>query len=262
MTELYMKDSDKYRIGKVYISATNIENIVKKVSEYIQKGITGYICVSNMRTIVVAYQVKNFMQVMKSSLMNIPDGTPLVWCARMWGIKAAQRTCGPDVFTALLEQKGEEYRHFFLGDTNETLNALKEKCMKEYDATVVGMYSPPFKPIEEYDIASIAKMINDSGATIVWVSLRAPKQDYLAAMLEPHLNGKIIIGVGAAFRFLLGEYKPPKGFLQKIGLAGLLCLRNTNFFKELWWYIKHACFLFFFLLQIVFWRILGKKCYD
>lgn len=250
----------KYRIGKVYISATNIEGIVKKVSEYIHKGITGYICVSNMRTTVVAYQVKEYAQVMKSSLMNIPDGTPLVWCARLWGIKDAQRTCGPDVFSAILEQKGEEYRHFFLGDTNETLNALRNKCVRDYGTNVVGVYSPPFLPVEKYDIASMAKMINESGATIVWLSLRAPKQDYLAAKLEPHLNGKVIIGVGAAFRFLLGEYKAPKGFLQKIGLAGLLCLRNTNFFKELWWYIKHACFLFLFLMQIVVWRIMGKKC--
>lgn len=250
----------KYRIGKVYISATNIDEIVKIVSENIYQGITDYICVSNMRTTVVAYQMKEYMQVMKNSLMNIPDGTPLVWCARMWGIKNAQRTCGPDVFTALLEQKGEEYRHFFLGDTDETLNALKEKCINEYGITVSGVYSPPFKPLEEYDIPSLAKMINDSGATIVWLSLRAPKQDYLAAMLKPHLNGKVIIGVGAAFRFLLGEYKPPKGFLQKIGLAGLLCLRNTNFFKELWWYIKHACFLLLFLFQIVGWRMMGKKC--
>ena len=252
----------KYRIGKVYISATNIDEVINKILEYIHQGITGYICVSNMRTTVVAYQVKKYMQVMKNSLMNIPDGTPLVWCARMWGIKDAQRTCGPDVFATMLKQKGKEYRHFFLGDTDETLNALKEKCINEYGITVSGVYSPPFKPLEEYDIAALAKMINDSGATIVWLSLRAPKQDYLAAMLEPHLNGKVIIGVGAAFRFLLGEYKSPKGFLQKIGLAGLLCLRNTSFFKELWWYLKHACFLLFFLLQILSWRVIGKKCDD
>ena len=83
--------------------------------------------------------------------------------------------------------------------------------------------------------------------------------------LENHkgkINAKLCMVAGSILPLIMRDNVHVPGWLKKIGLAGLLCLRNTNFFKELWWYIKHACFLFFFLLQIVFWRILGKKCYD
>ena len=163
----------------------------------------------------------------------------------------------------MLEDKDPELKHFFLGDTDETLAKLKAKCEKDYGTQVMGMYSPPFAPLEEYDLEGLAKMINESGANIVWTSLRAPKQDYLAAILAPYLNdGIVMVGVGAAFRFILGEYKAPEGFLQKIGLAGLGAIRNTTVWTEIKWYIKHSIYLSYFLCSIICKRIIGRKYWE
>ena len=120
-------------------------------------------------------------------------------------------------------------KHFFLGDTEETLAALTKKATQEFGADVVGSYSPPFAPLEDYDFKAIVKMIHDSGANIVWTALRAPKQDFLNAMLVPYLNdGIVCLGVGAAFRSVIGELRQPDGFLQKIGLAGLVIMINLQ----------------------------------
>ena len=66
----------------------------------------------------------------------------------------------------MLKLKGKGLKHFFLGDTEETLAALTKKATEEFGAEVVGSYSPPFAPLEEYDFEAIAKMIHDSGANI------------------------------------------------------------------------------------------------
>ncbi|MBQ8422422.1 MAG: WecB/TagA/CpsF family glycosyltransferase [Bacteroidales bacterium] len=259
----YNPKFDFYRVGKAPVLVTSQEDAANRVKELIRKGEKGYICISTMRTVVVANKEPKYLEVMENSLFNTPDGTPLVWCGRAWGIKQAERACGPHLFDDLLEDKDSSLKHFLLGDTEETEKKLKEKCEKEYGTQIVGMYSPPFAPLEEYDIQGIAKMINDSGANIVWTSLRAPKQDYLNAMLAPYVNdGVVLIGVGAAFRYKIGELKSPDGPLQKIGLAGLLFTRKGSIpMKEFKWYMKHSFYLLKYLIGILGKRIIGKKYY-
>lgn len=259
----YNPEFDYYRVGKAPIYVTNQEDAANRVKELISKNKKGYICISTMRTVVIANNEPKYLDVMENSLFNTPDGTPLVWCGRAWGIKQVQRACGPHLFDDLLKVKDPSLKHFLLGDTEETEMKLKEKCERDYGTQIVGMYSPPFAPVEEYDILGIAKMINDSGANIVWTSLRAPKQDYLNAMLTPYVNdGIVLIGVGAAFRYKIGELRSPDGVLQKVGLAGLLLRRKgVTPIKEFKWYIKHSFYLNKYLIEIFFKRLVGKPYY-
>lgn len=260
----YNPKYDFYRVGKAPILVTSQAEAAKRVKDLVRKGEKGYICISTMRTVVIANKEPKYLEVMEKSLFNTPDGTPLVWCGRAWGIKQAERACGPHLFDDLLEDKDPSLKHFLLGDTEETEMKLKEKCEREYGTQIVGMYSPPFAPLEEYDIQGIARMINESGANIVWTSLRAPKQDYLNAMLAPFVNdGVVLIGVGAAFRYKIGELKSPDGLLQKIGLAGLLFTRKgTKPINELKWYMKHVLYLIKYFFIIKWRRLIGKKYWE
>lgn len=261
---MHKSEQDFYRIGRARISITNEEKAIESIKKCIHSNLKGYVCVSNMRTVVIANKDDAYQKVMENSLMNTPDGTPLIWCARWWGLKEVQRTCGPHIFPSVLNDKDPLLKHFFLGDTEETLLALSKKATEEYGATVVGTYSPPFKPIEEYDTEGMAKMINDSGATIVWTSLRAPKQDILSAMLQPYLNdGIIMVGVGAAFRSVIGGLRQPDGILQKMGLAGLLFKRkDSSWWDEIKWYISHATYLAGYFITIKWRKLRGVKCYE
>lgn len=255
---------DYFRIGRVRISITNEDKAIEDIKNLIHNKQGGYICISTLRTVVIANKDDDYQSVMENSLMNTPDGTPLVWCGHWWGLKQVQRACGPHIFPRMLKEKDKELKHFFLGDTDETLAALTKKATEEFGAHVVGSYSPPFAPLEEYDIESIAEMINASGANVVWTSLKAPKQDFLNAKLVPYLNkGVVCIGVGAAFRSVLGKLKQPDGFLQKIGLAGLKFRRkNTSWWYLCKWYLKHLIHLIKYFFVIKRQRVLGKNYYD
>lgn len=260
-----MKESkDFFRIGRVRISVTDEERAIQTIKDAIHQGVKGYVCISTLRTVPIANRDDSYQEVMENSLMNTPDGTPLVWCGHWWGLKQVQRACGPHIFPRLLKDKDPELKHFFLGDTDDTLAALTKKATEEFGAQVVGSYSPPFAPLEEYDMEGIAKMINESGATIVWTSLRAPKQDYLDAMLTPYLNdGIVCVGVGAAFRATIGGIKAPDGFLQKIGLAGLLFKRNNvSRFQQFGWYLEHVSYLVKYWFVIRWRKLIGKKYYE
>ena len=231
-------NQERYRIGKVYISATNPEEAEGKITNAALNGVNGYICVSNVRTVYMANHDKDYCELMNNAFMCTPDGMPLTWMARLWGRKDVKRTDGPDLFVSMLTKPESGVKHFLLGDTDETLAAVNEKYPM---ANIVGTYSPPFLPLEEYDLQSIADMINESGANVVWLSLRSPKQDYLAQRLQPLLHGKLCIGVGAAFRFALGEYKHPNKTVQKLGLTGFFWRKIG--IKEMWLYCKYIAFI-------------------
>lgn len=253
-----MNSLHKYRIGKVYISRTTPERTVAEIKKAIDEGRNEYICVSNVRTVAYANKKanKDYRDLMNNAFMCTPDGMPLVWMARLWGLKDVQRTVGPDLFTAMLNDKESGIKHFLLGDTEETLAQMKEKYAAN-GTKIVGSYSPPFCELDEFDYNGIAKMINESNADIVWLSLRAPKQDFFAVRLLPLLNKKICIGVGAAFRFSLGQIKHPPKIIKKLGLTGLFWRKID--FKMIKWLIINSFMLCYWAVDILLSRIHNKK---
>ena len=252
---------EKYRIDKVYISRTTPQKTIEEIKKAIKNESNEYICVSNVRTVAYANKKagKEYRDLMNKALMCTPDGMPLVWMARLWGLKDVQRTVGPDLFVTMLSDKVSGIKHFLLGDTDETLAQMKKKYATNA-ANIVGTYSPPFCELDEFDYIGIAKLINDSGANIVWLSLRAPKQDFFAVRLLPLLDKKICIGVGAAFRFSLGEIKHPPKFFRKLGLTGIFWRKMD--LAKIRWYFYHFILLCKWGIGIIFSRMCCKKYYE
>ena len=227
-----------YFIGKVKVNITNINHCIENIISE-KENTPKYICVGNVKTAVLGNKDEKYRYVINNAFMNLPDGMPLVWAGRFAGAKEIQRTSGPDLFCELLKEK-YKMTHFLLGDTEDTLNSLVHKIQNDYPQTIIaGYYSPPFNPIEKLDIQHIAKIISSSNADIIWVALGAPKQDYLSAELVKYCKKGIFIGVGAAFRFSLGEYNHPPRILQQLGLEGVYWRFFKNPIKEFVWYSKH-----------------------
>lgn len=255
-------DKNRYRIGKTFISITSQKDAQARIAQAVKEGKNAYICVSDPRTVDLATSDEKYREVMANSMLNTPDGQPTLWAARLWGLKNVERTMGPILFQQMIENPGSGLKHFLLGDTDETLKAIVEKA-SEKNALIVGTYSPPFCKLEEYDYKGMAKMINESGADIVWTAMRAPKQDYLNVNLLPYIDKKICIGVGAAFRFYLGEYKMAPPLIRKLGLMGIYWgTKGRSWPAFLKGYAKNNLPFLWHIAKIPFWRLIGRKYYD
>ena len=240
-----------FLIEKVPVSKTTPEHARKSVLELVQQKKGGYITIGNMRTTVIANHDPAYLDVVKNAQMNWPDGMPLVWCARAWGLKDVQRTVGPDAFVSLLSDSKNGLKHFLIGDTEETLSALINKYKTEFNTCFAGYISPPFVDWPDFDYEGIAEQVKKSGANIVWVSMRAPKQDFFNKRLSGLLPGVLCIGVGAGFRFALGKYKQPPALWKKMGLTGFFWMREGILYN-VFWYIKHLFYLLSFLIRITY----------
>lgn len=254
------EDTSKFRVGKVFISRITPAKAVEKIDEAIHEGRKEYICISTARTVNTANKDAAYREVMTNSMLNTTDGMPLVWAARLWGLKDVERTMGPALFNTMLSS-GKPYKHFLIGDTNDTLDAVTKRYSDEFGAQIVGTVSPPFCSVEEFDYEGYAQQINDSDADIVWVSMTAPKQDFFSAKILPLLkDGIVCIGVGAAFRYNLKTYKEPSKLVQKLGLTSFLLRGASLKTLKKWFSIGFGitpC-----LIEIVFRRIKGKKYYE
>lgn len=214
----------RFPIGRLQVSRTNLANVIERIAETIKQGQIGYICVSNAR---VAYQANHdpgYCAIQNNSLLTVPDGKPLVWIAHNKGYKDVGQVTGNELFHALMnESEKHGYSHYFYGSTPSTIDKMKERVADEYPAArILGAVSPPFQPIEAYDIDKLAREINRVAPTFFWVGLGAPKQERLMALLQPRLTHTICIGVGLVFEYYAGTVKRAPKWARKVGLEWLV----------------------------------------
>jgi len=250
----------RYYIGKVGISAVTMDDAIRLLENQARLGTSTYVCVANIRVVVICQKDEELCRIQNNSFLTLPDGMPLVWFARLEGIDYVERVTGPDIMTEVLQLSDSKgYTHYLLGDTEETLAKIKTVVRDRFRGVkIVGALSTPFRPLIETDISSIADEINQLRPTFVWIALGAPKQERVMAKLFPRVDGSILIGVGAAFRFLLGEYKHPPKLFQLCGLEGVFWRFRKNPLREAWWYCRHIPWVGYFLLLALCMRI-GKK---
>lgn len=252
-------DKTKYRIHKTFISRTNPDDAIAHITEAALNGNGGYICVSNMRTVRYAGEDATYRQLMKESYMNWPDGMPLSWCGKLWGLKDVRCTRGPDIFRQMMERGDKRLKHFLLGDTQEVLDQIVERYGKS--ANIVGVFSPPFAPLEEYDLDAMARMIQESGANVVWTAMTAPKQDFFDQLMAKRLPSVLFIGVGRAFRISVGIVKDAPEWAQKSGLGGLFISKKKPL-QRVWSDFRRSFILAGYCIRILFLRLIEKKYYE
>ena len=208
-------------LGVEYTTAGRTE-AASYVLDHIKELKGSYICFSNVHTTVMACDDDGYREILNSSAFTFPDGNPIASKIAASGYPEAERVAGPDfmeeVFRLSMES-GE--KHFFYGSTEKTLNCLKEQLKERFPwMNIAGMYSPPFRELTEEEDEVVIKMINDSGADLVWIGLGAPKQEKWMAAHKDRINA-VMLGVGAGFDFHAGTVDRAPKLIQGIGLEWL-----------------------------------------
>lgn len=248
---------DRFRIGKIHVSATNPADADKKITEAAISKNGGYICVSNLRMVKYAGSHPEYAELMEHSFMNLPDGTPLTWLGKLWGLKGIAVTNGPATFQRLLKNGNKELKHYLLGDTQEVVDAILEKYTKEYGTNFGGGSTLPFADVKDFDYEGISKQVRESGANVVWTAMRAPKQDEFNERLAKFLPSAVMIGVGRGFRIAIGEVKMAPKWAQKMGIGGFFISR-VGFWTNVKWYISSIFSIIGYSIDILISRLQGE----
>lgn len=178
----------------------------------------GYICAVDTNIVSIANRNPNYLSIINNSILNICDGGTIASFGSKIYNQKLERYTGPDL---LLDFISRGYRQAFLGNTSENLTLLKNKMQENGINLDSCLFHPlPFKTVDEFDYKGIADKINQNSIDIVWISLGAPKQEIFASKLLPYINGSILIAVGAAFNFYIGQgvYHRAPNWMQQINI--------------------------------------------
>lgn len=217
----------------VNIAVTNMQEAVDTIVTQIEELRGEFICLSNVHTTVMANSNAEYRKIQNSAFLALPDGSPLSLVQRLRGYKAAEQVPGPDIMPELWKATSNtNISHYFYGSTPETIEKLGKKIKEQYPNTkITGMESPPFRALTSEEDEETIRRINESGASIVWVGLGAPKQEQWMYEHRGKINA-VMLGVGAGFDFHAGTVKRAPEWMRKHYLEWLYRLIQDP--KRLW----------------------------
>lgn len=185
-----------------------------------RNGVAVHFC--NAYHVALAHSDATLAATLDAGDLVFCDGVPVKWAGtRAYPTLAGDwdRVYGPDVMRGVLAAStASGPRHYLLGSTPQTLAALHEAISREYpQVQIVGTDSPPFHAPTNAELHERDERIRASGATIVWVGLGTPKQDYEAQRIAASLP-VVAVAIGAAFDFLAGTKAQAPLWVQRSGL--------------------------------------------
>lgn len=230
----------KQSILGVGISATCYEQVTDICEAWVEErrlgagGPAHFVTLTDGNGIVTGFFEKRFRDTVNSSDISTPDGMPVVWAMRSFGVAGQTRVYGPDLMLCLCERAAEAgHRIFLYGARPDTLEALSRNLRGKFPGLrVCGMISPPFRPVTPEEDAEHVRQILDSAADIVFVGLGTPKQEAWMLAHRDKLPGLVLLSVGAAFDFHAGRIEQAPVWMRRSGLEWFF--RLTREPRRLW----------------------------
>jgi N-acetylglucosaminyldiphosphoundecaprenol N-acetyl-beta-D-mannosaminyltransferase len=221
----------------VKVNNIDYKNVLRTVTRTLTNKQRGYICLTDVSNLIVAAKKQELRTAINESLLSLADGTPLVWFAWMAGCKEIERISGASLLQGLLRDLAD-CRHFLLGDTEHTIARVICEAKKINHKIEITGHSPPFKEFDAEDNQCMLQKIREANPDIIWVCFGGGKQETWMREHYAALDKGIMIGVGAAFKFFIGEIVTPPQIFQKMGLQWLFRLTHefiknptSSFFK-------------------------------
>ncbi len=205
----------------VKITVGSIDSFLNEIGNKMEVDEASYICVSNVHTTIMASEEDHYKEINNKSFMSITDGMPLVYISKKFrGKRDIERLTGPDLMLKIFkDERFKNSRHYFYGSSEQTLKDMINNLENKYkNLNIVGSFSPPYRPLTEFEREEIIDTINSKSPDFIWVGLGAPKQENWMSEFRPNLKRGILVGVGAAFDYHAQNIKRAPLIIQRLGL--------------------------------------------
>ena len=209
------------RVLGTRVHMVEIPGVVEAMDRWIIEEHDNYhhIVNSGMHGIMEAHKDPNLKSIMNTAELFAPDGILMVLVARIRGFAITKKNTGPQLlweFGRVANKK--RYSYYLYGDTEQTLRTLETTLKDTFpDLQVVGLHSPPFRPLTPDEDAAVVSSINQAAPDVLWVGLGMPQQEIWIANHREKLNVTVVVGAGAAFKLLSGEVKRAPSWLRNAG---------------------------------------------
>ena len=173
------------------------------------------------------------------SAMSVPDGMPLVWAAKMMGVKQPGRVAGSTMFDRIWRspEPGDEAVkvYFFGGQDGVAAKACEALNADKQGAVCVGFDSPGFGTVEEMSEERFLAPIRDSGAELLVVSIGVAKGQAWILRNRRLLQVPAIAYLGAVVNFVAGTVRRAPVWMRRVGLEWLWRVKEEPSLWRRYW---------------------------
>lgn len=209
--------------GMDYFSKADTLKPLLKLSSGLSTALPAMTTAMGVAGIVESRRKQHLQRILNESVLNTPDGMPLVWLGKLYGQRGIERVYGPDLLRdacAYGEDKG--WRHYFWGAAPGIVDKLKEVLEEKHPKIEIsGICCPPFRPLTQEEEDALVEEVNGSNTDIFWIGISTPKQLYFMDQIRHRLTCKIICPVGYAFDVNAGVEKDAPDWIKYAGLQWL-----------------------------------------
>jgi N-acetylglucosaminyldiphosphoundecaprenol N-acetyl-beta-D-mannosaminyltransferase len=226
-------------IGVHALDLSQASDLIISAARQKQKG---YVCVTGVHGVMEARRDPAFRNILHDAFLVTPDGMPTVWLGRRQGHARMGRVYGPDLMREVCARSTTSgLRHFLYGGNPGVADALAANLQRWYPQIVVaGTFTPPFRPLEPSELATLKHKMEAAKPDIVWIGLSTPKQEKFMAAHIGVLPCEVMVGVGAAFDIHTGRVNDAPAWIKKAGMqwAHRLYQEPERLWKR---YLKNNC---------------------
>jgi N-acetylglucosaminyldiphosphoundecaprenol N-acetyl-beta-D-mannosaminyltransferase len=196
------------------IDAVNLTTVVHKIEAAAVDRAVLLISTPNLNFIASSLSDPEFRESLLDSDLCPPDGTPIIWIARLLGLPIKERAAGADLLDRLQIRHMDARRlaiFLFGGAEGVAAAAARRLNSRPGGLNCVGSMNPGFCDISEMSRDHIIDAVNSSGADFLLVSLGAKKGQLWLQRNRGRLTIPIRSHLGAAINFQAGtvERAPP-----------------------------------------------------
>ncbi len=209
-----------------------------------------YFATANLDFAAQACGDVELQRILVEARLVLCDGMPLVWASRFEGAPLRERVAGSDLVPTLAEHAEQRgYRIFLLGGDPVALEtAAKRLAETPPRLPEVGFYSPPYRPLHDFDNDAVRERITAHRPDILLVAFGCPKQEKWIYANYRTLGAPVSMGVGATVDFLAGKVSRAPTWMRQTGLEWIYRLSQEP--GRLWKRYSHDVgFLFRQLLR-------------
>jgi N-acetylglucosaminyldiphosphoundecaprenol N-acetyl-beta-D-mannosaminyltransferase len=233
------------------VDAVQMESALEVIQAHLANGATGFVCAVGVHGILESLKQPEVALAYSKSILNVPDGAPTVWVGRLRGLKQMDHVTGPALMMEIFKRpEFSSCTHFFYGGRPGVADQLAATMLRRFPtARIVGTYTPPFRDLTPFEQIEVIAHINALRPDFVWVGISTPRQDLWMRHMLPHLDTRLMLGVGAAFDFHTGRIRGCPEWVKRAGFNWLHRLAQDP--KRLWRRnVKNMAFLWHIALQL------------
>lgn len=216
--------NDTVEMFGMAISNVTFEEVCGRIAQRVARRDPGFVVTPNVNHVCLNHRDPAFREAYREAFLALPDGKPVMWASRLFGVPLQQKLSGSDMVPRLTRfAAGRGFSVFFFGGSPGTAERAAEILQRENPGLrVAGCHFPPFGFETDPELSAAAvEAVRAAAPDICFVALGSPKQELWMRDRHRECGVPVCIGVGASFDFISGRIRRAPRWLQEIGFEWL-----------------------------------------